>query len=130
MSREEEIRRKGFNLMDYSYNVENAPAEYKKIKVGPKMLEDAVLNLGSIKNNLSTRQYAHKSVILNALANNDIRELRNISNFYYNISGIYSRVCEYFSYLYRYDWYVVPEIYDDKVADEVTLLFKKKFQEQ
>ena len=107
--------------MDYSYNVENAPAEYKKIKVGPKMLEDAVLNLGSIKNNLSTRQYAHKSVILNALANNDIRELRNISNFYYNISGIYSRVCEYFSYLYRYDWYVVPEIYDDKVKEEKVL---------
>ena len=25
---------------------------------------------------------------------------------------------------------VVDEIYDDKVADEVTLLFKKKFQEQ
>ena len=28
------------------------------------------------------------------------------------------------------DELVVDEIYDDKVAEEVTLLFKKKFQEQ
>ena len=28
------------------------------------------------------------------------------------------KVCNYVANLYRYDWYVVPEIYDDKVKEE------------
>lgn len=52
---------------------------------------------------------------------NDLKELRNISNFYYNLNGMYSRVCNYFAYLYRYDWYVVPEIYDDTVKEDKIL---------
>ena len=39
--------------------------------------------------------------------------MREISNYFYNTNGIYSRVCEYFAYLYRYDWYIVPEIFDE-----------------
>lgn len=59
---------------------------------------------------------------MRALAENNVAELRNISNFYYNVSGIYQRVCDYFAFLYRYDWYVVPEIYDsDKVNEEKVL---------
>ena len=44
--------------------------------------------------------------------------MRNISNFYYSISGIYQRVCNYFAFLYRYDWYVVPEIYDKAIKED------------
>jgi len=51
----------------------------------------------------------------------DIPTLRAISNFYYQTSGIYERVCNYFAFLYRYDWYVVPEIYDDKVKEDKVL---------
>jgi hypothetical protein len=52
-------------------------------------LDDAVLNLGSIKSSLPGRGYANKKTILTALADNNLEELRNISNFYYNISGMY-----------------------------------------
>ena len=45
-------------------------------------------------------------------------ELRNISNFYYNTNGIYKAVCNYSAFMYRYDWYVVPEVYDTEVAQE------------
>jgi hypothetical protein len=47
--------------------------------------------------------------------------LRAISNFYYNIEGIYRSVCRHFAFLYRYDWYVVPEIIDDSVKEEKIL---------
>lgn len=53
---------------------------------------------------------------------NDLDELRNISNFYYNVSGIYQRACDYISYLYRYDWYIVPEIYDENNIKEDKVL--------
>lgn len=47
--------------------------------------------------------------------------MRNISNYYYNMNGIYQKVCHYFAFLYRYDWYVTPEIYDDSVKEEKIL---------
>jgi hypothetical protein len=49
-------------------------------------------------------------------------ELRNISRFYYNLNGIYSRTCDYFASLYRYDWYVMPFSYDSKNINEEKLL--------
>lgn len=97
------------------------PSEYKSIKVGVKKLEDAVLDLGSLKNYLKGRRYVSKKDVLKALANNDIKEMRNISNFFYNVSGIYQKICNYFAFLYRYDWYVVPEIKDDSVKEEKVL---------
>ena len=47
--------------------------------------------------------------------------MRNISNFYYNLNGIYQRISNYAAYLYRYDWYLVPEIYDKNAdSDKMT----------
>lgn len=34
------------------------------------------------------------------------------------MSGIYSRVCNSIATLYRYDWYVAPEVYDEKVKED------------
>ena len=36
--------------------------------------------------------------------------MREISNFFYKTSGIYSRLCRYMAYLYRYDWMITPYI--------------------
>ena len=116
-TRSEIIHEKGFNIFDNS----STPNEYKKIKVGVKTLDDAVLNLGSLKQSFPTHAYFNKATIFKALMENDLKELRNISNFYYNLNGIYSRVCNYFAYLYRYDWYVAPEIYDDTVKEDKIL---------
>ena len=91
LSRNETIHMKGFNMLDNSnsYYSEAIPTEYKKIKVGVKNLDDAILNLGSFASSLPGRGYANKKTILTALADNDLAELRNISNFYYNINGMY-----------------------------------------
>ena len=89
---------------------------YGKIKIGTKTLEDAVLNLGSIQK--ATKNQVNKGVIYRALADNDVEKLREISNYFYKTSGIYQRVCNYFATMYRYDWYVVPEVYDTSVKEE------------
>ena len=57
-------------------------------------------------------------MVLKALANKDINTLREISNYFYRTSGIYFRICNYFAQMYRYDWYIVDEVYDNKVDVE------------
>ena len=99
----------------------DAPMEYRKIKVGVKNLDDAILNLGAYSNDIPKHLRISKPMIYKALAENDLRELRRISNYYYDISGIYQRTCDYFAFLYRYDWYVAPEVYDSSVKEEKVL---------
>jgi hypothetical protein len=36
--------------------------------------------------------------------------MRSISDFFYKTSGIYSRLCRYMAYLYKYDWFITPFI--------------------
>ena len=90
--------------------------EYGKIKINTKTLDDAVLNLGSIQN--VTRGMINKGVIYRALMDNDVIRLREISNYFYKTSGIYQRVCNYAATMYRYDWYVVPEVFDESIKED------------
>ena len=93
---------------------------YNKIKVGVKTLEDAVYNLGDLIKS-GNRNLANKGIIMKALADNDLEVLRQVSNYFYKSNGIYQKVCNYFAFLYRYDWYVVPEILEDAPKSEKIL---------
>ena len=100
--------------------------DYGSIKVNnTKILDDAVLNLGSIPK--VHKQYGNKHFILKAIGERNLPLMREISNYFYNTNGIYSRVCDYFAYLYRYDWYIVPEVYDEseKVIEKALTDFDK-----
>ena len=79
-TRNEEIHEKGFNMIgqERAYSV-LGPEEYKKIKVGVRHLEDAILNLGSIKQTLPTHMYTNKKNIIKALVENDLTELHTLS---------------------------------------------------
>lgn len=113
LTRQDQIRAKGFDM--------SAPIDYGKIKVGNvKTLNDAVLHLGALKET-SPRNLGDKRTVLKALADMDIETLRDVSNYFYRTSGIYQKVCNYFATMYRYDWYVVPEIYDEKVKEDKVL---------
>ena len=81
LTRQEQIREKGFDIIGGN------PTEYGKIKVGVKTLDDATLNLGAIKN--ANRNLADKRIILKALAEQDVKTLREISDYFYRTSGIY-----------------------------------------
>ena len=97
----------------------NHAVEYGKIKVNTKTLDDAVLNLGAIQG--VTRGMVSKAILYRALLDNDIVRLREISNYFYKASGIYKRVCDYAATMYRYDWYVVPEVFDESMKSEKIL---------
>ena len=115
-NRNDLIHSKGFDIAsshaNYRYQ-EDFETEFKKIKVGIKNLDDAVLNLGSFKRSMGNHKYVDKNYILKALADNNLPELRNISSFFYETYGVYERVCNYFAYLYRYDWYVMSDMNED-----------------
>ena len=88
---------------DNTFNYHGAPEtlDFNKIKVGIKNLDDAVLDLGSIRKVFPRLPYGQKHLIIKAIAENDVELLRIISNFFYKTSGIYMRTCNYFAFLYR-----------------------------
>lgn len=93
--------------------------DFAKIKVGAKTLEDAVIELGELKK--AAPQLADKNKVLMAIRNGDLVQMREISNFFFKTSGIYSRLCRYFANLYRYDWMVTPYILSDNAKKEKVL---------
>ena len=80
--------------------------EFAKIRVGLKNLDDAIMNLSS--HSKVNRNYGDKAFILNAMHRKDYETVREISNYFYEASGIYQRMCKYLALLYRYDWFVTP----------------------
>lgn len=127
-TRQDTIHAKGFDLFNFGYArpediPESAVTDYGKIKVGVKQLEDAILDIGTLK--LARPPYCSKKDIMDAIVRRDYRKMRMISDFFYAASGIYQTVCNYFAFLYRYDWYVYPEnvkesAKPEKVIEEYT----------
>lgn len=121
INRKEEIKKKGFKMsfVDSTSNSETqnsfVPVDFSKIKVGAKTLEDAILDLGNYQK--VDKRFTRRELILKSLYDNDYAEMREISKFYFETSGIYSRLCKYMAYMYRYDWMVTPYI-NDEVASE------------
>ena len=105
IDRMKRIKEKGFAM--------DAPVDFAQIRVGAKKLEDAILTLGAF--NKVNPRLADKNFILDAIDKYDLATMREISDFFYKTSGIYSRLCRYMAYLYRYDWMVTPYIQEDSV---------------
>ena len=82
--------------------------DFSKIKLGLQTLDDAVLSLGDYKK--INPRWGDKRQVLKAINTHNIEAMREISNFYYKTSGIYSRLCRYMAYLYKYDWFITPYI--------------------
>ena len=108
INRKEEIKKKGFKISfkDSTPEINEAnsnfvPIDFSKIKVGAKTLEDAILELGQyIK---VDKRFVKKEAILKSIYERNYIEMRSISNFFFETSGIYSRLCKYMAYMYRYD---------------------------
>ena len=102
---QEDIHSKGFNIKNGN---KLQLTDYGSIKIGNKTLEDAIMELrDSTFSRNPVRKY-NKNDVMQAIMRKDIFKLRNISEYFYENDGIYARVCDYFAYMYRYDWYVVP----------------------
>jgi len=126
----DQIKAKGFNIMNGTmidttpYQEEqalrnHAAIDFSKIKIGAKTLEDAVIDIGILKK--INPRLANKENVLRAIYNYDLVQMREISEFFYKSSGIYSRILRYMAFMYRYDWCVTPYVNDDKVKKEKIL---------
>ena len=78
--RQDTIHAKGFDIFNFNYanpeelaKLENVN-EYGKIKIGVKQLEDAILELGTLRQ--SRLPYCNKKDIMRAIVERDYRKLR------------------------------------------------------
>ena len=122
------IKQKGFavNMATEENKPSNPPIDFSKIKIGTKVLDDAILEFGELKT--VNPSLSDKATILDALDRRDVFKLREISNFFYRVSGIYARLCRYMAYLYKYDWFITPYIVSESMKakesnDKVTKTF-------
>lgn len=117
INRVKEIKKKGFSMSAAEDTVKDVfnPVDFAKIRVGAKTLDDAIVDISNYKK-LNPR-LGDKKEVLRAIDNADYLTMRDISNFFYRTSGIYSRLCRYMAYLYRYDWMVTPYINSESVKD-------------
>ena len=120
-NRVEEIKSKGFNIVqgrqDINYQqptgyVGLPMTNFEKIKVGAKILDDATFRVGELRE--INPRLANKKTVLEAINNYDLETMREISEFFYKTSGIYSRLVRYMAFMYRYDWYITPITYANK----------------
>lgn len=94
--------------------------DFSKMKVGLRTVGDAIIDIGSYKR--INRNYGDKDYVLNAIYKQDYQSLRQISNYFYESSGIYYRLCRYMAFLYRYDWFVTPFMVDKNKVNENKVL--------
>jgi hypothetical protein len=126
-NRIEEIKAKGFDIVSPQIDTTPQPTGYNglpvvdfnKIKIGAKTLDDAVFKLGDLKK--ANPRLADKKFVLDAIRSYDLQAMREISNFFYLVSGIYARLLRYMAFMYRYDWMITPYVNDESVKKEKIL---------
>lgn len=94
--------------------------DYGQIKIRNQVVDDAIWNItGDLKKTNS--RLADKATVLKAIDDCDLKTMREISDFFYRTSGIYSRILRYMAFMYRYDWYITPYINNESMATEKIL---------
>jgi len=107
--------------LEYGKNA-NIPVDldFNKIKVGKTILSnDVALDLDRVvSRRMGSRKRYTREDVIKAIEKNDVKTLRRISEFFFRYSGIYSRLCRYMAYLFRYDLFITPMVFDKKIKDE------------
>ena len=76
--------------------------DFTKLKIGKQYLNGEIATIIKDSRSSNTRAFSREK-IEQAITRHDTKELRRISNYFFETSGIYSRLCRYMAYLYRYD---------------------------
>lgn len=109
--RREQIYSKGFNMFSGAVlaQPDDPRLSYSKVKIETKTIEDGNVLINQSSRSIGSRTY-NKRDVLEALSRRDPTDLAEMSSNFYQSSGIYSRLCRYMAYLYKYDWKVTPYI--------------------
>lgn len=105
-----------FNLITSQQTPETL--DFNKIKDGNKTLQGSIEYILDWDQEREGGRRVTRKMVRRAIDQNDVQELRMISNYFYNTSGIYSRLVRYMAYLFRYDHFITPIIYDDKISED------------
>ena len=124
LERQKTIHDKGFSMTRYpEILLDENVLDYSKVKLGNgpvKPVEDAVINLQTALSKIGSI-YTEKEQVLSAIRNQDLETQREISDFYFETSGIYKRACEYLAFLFKYDHYLIPYVNDDSMSSDKIL---------
>lgn len=93
--------------------------DFKRLGSKAKLSDNAVLDLGLLSTSKS--QYGDIDEIVQAIERRDFAYLREVSNYYFDASGVYGRLCRYMAYLLTFDWMVTPYIVSDSMKNEKVL---------
>ena len=93
--------------------------DFAKLRVGGKLLDDALLDVNALKK--VANDLTDKNRIMQAIDKKDYPYLRDVSDFFYETSGMYGRLCRYLAYLFKYDWMAIPYVNSDTVKQEKIL---------
>lgn len=103
--------------------------QFNKIKVGSKTLaNDVMLDIDAaakMKSGAGSRRPIKKEDVERALREGNVAAIRHYSRTFFRTSGIYSRLCRYMAYLYRYDTFITPISSDVSIFDETAALNNK-----
>lgn len=107
-----------FRISTSVSNTPHSSLDFNKIRIGSKTYaNDVATNIDFSTSNATTFK-VKRDRVERAIIENDVVELRKYSNLFFNKSGIYSRLCRYMAYLFKYDWIVTPIGYDSKIKPE------------
>ena len=126
LERQKIIHDKGFAMTS---NNRGQVVDYAQVRIGNgphKKVSDVSVNLQTALSAVDSA-YTDKQVILTAIRDKDVATMREISDFYFETSGVYKRAVEYLAKLYRYDYYLVPHTGRDSGVDKKKVL--KTFDE-
>lgn len=100
---------------DFRLSSQNS-LNFNKIRVGDKKLSDAVSLITDYFEKPSYRMDRNR--VDNILKTYAPAQLRDLSINFFKTSGIYSRLCRYMAYLYRYDTFITPIKINNNVKDD------------
>jgi hypothetical protein len=92
--------------------------DFNKMRIsGTTYRDDVVIDVKKL-NERRAKKTQLRERYERAVEQGNHNELREISNYFFTKSGIYSRLCRYMAFLYRYDWIVVPQRFNSKISDK------------
>ena len=104
-----------FHLISSNDTVARPSYDFNKMKIDGTIYKNDVILTSHLHD--YKKIHVKKEDVMRALERRDVAKLRDYSNIFFTLSGIYSRLCRYVAYIYRYDWMVTPIILDNKISD-------------
>lgn len=90
-----------FHLISSNNSAARPSYDFNKMKIDGTIYKNDVILTSHLHD--YKKIHVKKQDVMRALERRDVAKLRDYSNIFFTLSGIYSRLCRYVAYIYRYD---------------------------